>query len=226
MDGNGRWATARGKPRLWGHKAGAKSIENVVKAAIQSSVRYITLYAFSTENWSRPAQEVLGLMALFRCNARRQVASLIKNGVKLSVVGDLTRLPPSLQTALNDAVKKTTNGTRLTLTVALSYSGQDEIVRAFSLFRDDLLGEHTHPAGVAEEVTSATLRRYLWLSSIPEPDLLIRTGGEVRLSNFMLWHLAYTELYFTPTLWPDFSEEDFVLALQEYGFRQRRFGRL
>lgn len=226
MDGNGRWATARGKPGLWGHKAGAKSIEHVIRAAIQSSVRYITLYAFSTENWSRPVHEVMGLMALFRSNARRKVSSLIKNGVRLNVVGDLQRLPSSLQAALHDAVEKTAHGTRLTLTIALSYSGQEEIVRAFSLFRDDLLGEHMHPAGVAEEVTSATLRRYLWLSSIPEPDLLIRTGGEIRLSNFMLWHLAYTELYFTPTLWPDFTEEHFVSALQEYGFRQRRYGRV
>lgn len=226
MDGNGRWATARGKPRLWGHRAGARSIENVVNAAIQSSVPYITLYAFSTENWSRPAQEVMGLMALFRSNARRQVSSLIRNGVKLNVVGDLQRLPLRLQKTLNEAVEKTAQGGTLTLTIALSYSGRDEIVRAFSLFRDDLLGEYPHPAGVAEEVTSATLRRYLWLSSIPEPDLLIRTGGEVRLSNFMLWHLAYTELYFTPTLWPDFTEEHFISALEEYGFRQRRYGRV
>jgi undecaprenyl diphosphate synthase len=226
MDGNGRWATARGKPRLWGHKAGLKSIENVVRGAIQSGVQYVTLYAFSTENWSRPAQEVLGLMAIFRSIARKHVSILIQNGVRLQAVGDLTRLPLSLQKVLKEAVERTADGTQLTLTIALSYSGQDEIVKAFALFRDDILEGHTYPAGVAEEVTSATLRRYLWLSSIPEPDLLIRTGGEVRLSNFMLWHLAYTELYFTPILWPDFTEADFVSALQEYGYRQRRFGRL
>jgi undecaprenyl diphosphate synthase len=226
MDGNGRWATARGKPRLWGHKAGLKSIENVVRAAIQSSVRYVTLFAFSTENWSRPPKEVLGLMAIFRSIARKRLAPLVENGVRLAVVGDIKRLPSTLQKVLHEAVEETARGTQLTLTIALSYSGQDEIVKAFALFRDDVLEEHSHPAGVAEEVTSATLRRYLWLSSIPEPDLLIRTGGEVRLSNFMLWHLAYTELYFTPTLWPDFTEADFISALEEYGFRQRRFGRL
>jgi undecaprenyl diphosphate synthase len=203
-----------------------KSIENVVKAAIQSSIRYVTLYAFSTENWSRPPQEVLGLMAIFRGSARRRVSTLINHGVKLKVVGDLKRLPVSLQKALDDAVDQTANGTKLTLTIALSYSGQEEIVRAFALFRDDILEKGSHLEGAAEEITSETLRRYLWLSSIPEPDLLIRTGGERRLSNFMLWHLAYTELYFTPVLWPDFTQEHFVSALEEYGCRQRRFGRL
>lgn len=218
MDGNGRWATARGLSRSEGHRAGAENISKVVDAAMKLGLKYLTVYAFSTENWKRPEPEVTALMSLLREFAVKQLPDMMKNNVRLRTVGRTHDLPLLSRQALQMAIDKTAGNTGFTLTVALSYGGRAEIVDAVN----KLLKDKRDDAPVTEE----TFRNYLYLPDLPDPDLLIRTGGELRISNFLLWQLSYSELYVTPTFWPDFGEADLRAALASFEGRDRRFGGL
>jgi undecaprenyl diphosphate synthase len=216
MDGNGRWARERGLPRYLGHKAGAESTREVIKTSQQLGIKYLTLYTFSIENWRRPKQEVDFLMTLLRKLIRDEVDSLYKNNVKLDFIGKIDLFPESLFYELKRAKEKTAKCTGLNVILALSYGGRAEILDAVKR----IVTEGVNPDNITEEL----FKKYTYMPDIPEPDLLIRTGGEVRISNFLLWHIAYTELYFTPTLWPDFRKEEYIKILQEYSKRERRFG--
>jgi len=220
MDGNGRWARQRGLPRFAGHQRGVESVRRMVRACSDRGVRYLTLFAFSTENWRRPADEVALLMQLFIAALTNEVRKLHRNGVRLRVVGDTSRFDPKIQSLVESGERLTENNTRLTLTIAANYGGRWDILQAFArLCRE-------HP-GVAErdEITESRLAPYLSMAYAPEPDLFIRTGGESRVSNFLLWQLAYTELYFTDLLWPDFDQAALEAAFAWYRARERRFGR-
>jgi undecaprenyl diphosphate synthase len=218
MDGNGRWAKKRLLPRVAGHRRGLETVRRITRCCIESGVEYLTLFAFSSENWRRPADEVLFLMQLFRRALESEVAKLHQNNIRLRVVGDLTSFEPRLVSLIHEAETLTAANTRLTVTVAANYGGRWDIMQAVNrLFKE-------HPGHVGG-FNEAHLAPYLALAFAPEPDLFIRTGGEKRVSNFCLWHLAYTELYFTDTLWPDFEEAAFGEALASYGARERRFGR-
>ena len=218
MDGNGRWAKKRLLPRVAGHRRGLETVRRVTQRCIEAGVEYLTLFAFSSENWRRPADEVSFLMQLFMRALESEVAKLHQNNIRLKVVGDLTSFEPRLVALIHEAELLTAANTRLTLTVAANYGGRWDIMQAVNrLFRD-------HPSHVGG-FNEAHLAPYLALAYAPEPDLFIRTGGEQRVSNFCLWQLAYTELYFTDTLWPDFEEAAFGAALASYGARERRFGR-
>jgi len=216
MDGNGRWARERGLPRYLGHKAGAESTREVIKTSQQLGIKYLTLYTFSIENWRRPKQEVDFLMTLLRKLIRDEVDSLYKNNVKLDFIGKIELFPESLFYELKRAKEKTAKCTGLNVILALSYGGRAEILDAVKR----IITEGVNPDNITEEL----FKKYTYMPDLPEPDLLIRTGGEVRISNFLLWHIAYTELYFTPTLWPDFRKEEYIKILQEYSKRERRFG--
>ncbi|HVL56410.1 MAG TPA: polyprenyl diphosphate synthase [Burkholderiaceae bacterium] len=221
MDGNGRWATARHLPRVAGHGKGVDAVRKVVEAAARRGVEFLTLFAFSSENWRRPADEVSMLMRLFVSALEREVTQLKANGIRLRVVGDLSAFEPRLQRLIEQAQLQTATNQRMTLTVAANYGGRWDILQAVRrLFseREDLRSE---PQSFCE----GDLAPYLALSHAPEPDLFIRTGGEQRISNFLLWQLAYTELYFTETYWPDFDARELDLAIQSYRRRERRFGR-
>jgi len=218
MDGNGRWAKKRLLPRVAGHRRGLETVRRVTQRCIEAGVEYLTLFAFSSENWRRPADEVSFLMQLFMRALESEVAKLHQNNIRLKVVGDLTSFEPRLVALIHEAELLTAANTRLTLTVAANYGGRWDIMQAVNrLFRD-------HPSHVGG-FNEAHLAPYLALAYAPEPDLFIRTGGEQRVSNFCLWQLAYTELYFTDTLWPDFEEAAFGAALASYAARERRFGR-
>ncbi|MFP3879625.1 MAG: isoprenyl transferase [Dehalococcoidia bacterium] len=218
MDGNGRWARERGLPRLAGHKAGGENIRPVVKTLSDYGVRYVTLYAFSTENWNRPKAEVAGLLSLLGKRIDSETRAFHQENMRLLHVGRLDRLPRRLREKVRAAVELTNHNTGLTLSLAFDYGGRDEIVQAV---------RHIAAAGIpADNIDEAVLARYLYNPDTPDPDLVIRTGGERRLSNFLLWQAAYSELYFTPVLWPDFGPEDVEEALAEYKRRQRRFGRI
>ncbi|MFN2351779.1 MAG: isoprenyl transferase [Kiritimatiellia bacterium] len=220
MDGNGRWARQRGLPRLDGHREGVKSVEAIVRACRHAGVRYLTLYAFSTENWNRPKSEVAGLMRLLRDFLKRHECELHEHRIRLRVLGRLQDLPLAVRHELQRVVRETEPHDAGDLILALSYGSRDEIAHAArSLARQVAAGRLA-----ADAVDEAALAARLYLPEVPDPDLLIRTSGEMRLSNFMLWQLSYAEFYFTETLWPDFREDDFRKALQEYGRRQRRFG--
>ena len=221
MDGNGRWAKAKGLERGEGHREGVSAIRRVVEAASQASVQYLTLYAFSTENWSRPTEEVKGLMDLMVYAIARETADLKKNGVRLRSIGDMDRLPEYARTALEECIRETADGTGLTLVLALSYSSKWEIISATKRIADDVA------KGVLrnEDIKEETLTDYLTTRGLPDPDLLIRTGGEQRISNFLLWQCAYAEFYFTDLFWPDFGEESFYEAILEYQRRERRYGK-
>jgi undecaprenyl diphosphate synthase len=220
MDGNGRWAQKRGLPRLAGHEQGSKSIRACVEAAIESGVEYLTLYAFSSENWKRPAAEVAGLMKLLERFLDEKLKEMLKEGVRLQAIGRLDQLPDACQRKLAAAIAATASNSRLTVVLALSYSGRGEIVEAVrSLVRDAVAGK------IAEDEISLELfSERLYTKGIPDPDLLIRTSGEMRVSNFLLWQLSYTEIHVAAKLWPDFGKEDFVEALNDFGNRNRRFG--
>ncbi len=214
MDGNGRWARERGQPRAEGHRRGAETIENIVSACRDRNVRHLTLYAFSEENWRRPSEEVLALMQLLRHFLSSKRAELIEKKTAFRAIGDLERLPADVRQELWETCEATKGGDRMTLIVALSYGGRQEICRAVN----SLAGR-----GV-KEVTPEIIETALDTSGIPDPDLLIRTSGEYRLSNFLLWQLAYAELYFTETHWPDFTAEELDRAIESFSRRQRRFG--
>jgi undecaprenyl diphosphate synthase len=220
MDGNGRWAQQRGLPRLAGHEQGAKSIRECVDAAIESGVEYLTLYAFSSENWKRPALEVQGLMRLLVRFLEDKLKEMLTEGVRLQAIGRLTELPEICQAKLSEAIAATSANRRLTLILALSYSGRTEIVDAVkSVVRDARAGKL-----VEEDVTQALFNERLYTANIPDPDMLIRTSGEIRLSNFLLWQLSYTEIHVTSKLWPDFRKVDFLNALNDFSQRSRRYG--
>src|SRR3954464_11977115 len=218
MDGNGRWAKRRFPPRAGGHRKGVGAVREVVKACIEQGVEYLTLFAFSSENWRRPADEVSFLMQLFIPALEGEVSKLHENAIRLRVIGDLSSFEPRLITLIQDAETLTAGNTRLTLTIAANYGGRWDIMQAVNR----MLKDHPDRTGGFNE---RHLAPYLTLSFAPEPDLFIRTGGEQRVSNFCLWQLAYSELYFTDVLWPDFDAEAFAAALTSYRERERRFGR-
>jgi len=220
MDGNGRWAQRRGLPRIRGHAAGVESVRAVVRLARKLGISYLTLFAFSEENWQRPRLEVRTLMALLRRYLLREIPEMQENQIALKAIGDLKRLPPAVQQDLAHTMAATAGGDRMVLTLALSYSSRSEIVHAAQTLAQDLLAGLIKP----EQIDAALFCRYLYTADLPDPDLLIRTSGEYRLSNFLLWQSAYTELYVTDTLWPDFKEEEFLKALSEYQQRERRYG--
>ncbi len=220
MDGNGRWARARGLPRTAGHRRGAESVRSAVESARELGVSYLTLYGFSSENWKRPAREVDDLMGLLRLYLRREIKELKRNGVRVRVIGDRERLPADIVELIEGAESGTVVNTVLTLIVALSYGARAEITAAARRIAEDV------KAGILESdaVDEDAFERYLSTSGIPDPDLLIRTSGEQRLSNFLLWQCAYAELVFVDTLWPDFSRDDFEDAILEFRRRERRYG--
>ena len=217
MDGNGRWAMKQQHERLFGHQNAFTAVRQAVEAAVQLGVKYLTLYTFSTENWNRPQAEVDGLMELLIKAVREETKTLMDNNVRLSMIGDLERIPERSRTMLQQCMDQTAGNSAMTLVLALSYSARWEIAQAIKQICVE------RPS--AESVDEETLRRYLTTRDYPDPDLLIRTGGELRVSNFLLWQMAYTEFYFTELLWPDFRHEDFYEAVAEYQRRQRRFGK-
>ncbi len=218
MDGNGRWAKRRFMPRVMGHKQGVEALRKVVKACRDLGVGYLTVFAFSSENWRRPEEEVSFLMALFMKALEREVSKMHQNNIRLKIIGDRSRFNDQLKQSMQDAETLTANNDGLMLTIAANYGGRWDMMNAVhSLLRD-------HP-NLAQSFTEADLQPYLSMSDAPEPDLFIRTGGEQRVSNFMLWQLAYTELYFTETLWPAFDRKELGKAISSYQNRERRFGR-
>lgn len=221
MDGNGRWAQKQSEKRLFGHQHAIQAVNDAVEAAAELEVGYLTLYTFSTENWNRPQDEVDGLMTLLIDVVKEQTERLIKNNIRLLIIGDNSRLPEASRNAIQQCSVDTSSCTGTTLILALSYSSRWEIARALRSLVADAQKGMINPDDVNEE----TLRNYLVTSQIPDPDLLIRTGGELRLSNFLLWQMAYTEFYFTDLLWPDFRKKDFYEAVYEYQNRQRRYGK-
>ncbi|MTJ84096.1 MAG: isoprenyl transferase [Telmatospirillum sp.] len=220
MDGNGRWAQARGLPRTAGHRRGAEAVREAVRSAAALGVSYITLFGFSSENWKRPQGEVRDLMGLLRLYLRNEIRDLHSNGVRLCVVGDRDRLDPDINTLIRDAERKTASNTKLTLILALSYGGRQELVSAARALAEDVKAGRCEPGDIDEQMFSERL----FTAGIPDPDLLIRTSGEKRISNFLLWQCAYAELVFLDVLWPDFSREDLEQAIREYHGRERRYG--
>lgn len=218
MDGNGRWAKKRLLPRIAGHRQGVEAVRDLVKCAQSTGVEYLTLFAFSSENWRRPSDEVNFLMGLFLEALRREVVKLHENNIRFILIGDRTAFDPTLNQAISDAEKLTENNTGLVLTIAANYGGRWDILNAFNCLR-------AKSTDTSMPFTEEMLTPYLSMHFAPEPDLFIRTGGETRISNFLLWQLAYTELYFTEILWPDFDEAEFGKALESFRHRERRFGR-
>ena len=216
MDGNGRWAISRGLPRLAGHKAGTENLRRIIRASVEFGVKYLTIYAFSTENWGRPPEEVDGLMHILEDVIDKELAELNKEGVQLHHIGRLERLAPTLQEKVLDAIELTKNNTRLVLNVAFNYGGRDEIVQAIQ----HMMKDGVHPDDVTDEIVS----RYMYTAGVPDPDLIIRTSGELRVSNFLIWQAAYSEWYITPTYWPDFDKEEYRRALEAFAQRDRRYG--
>ncbi|NOY64730.1 MAG: di-trans,poly-cis-decaprenylcistransferase [Nitrospirae bacterium] len=216
MDGNGRWANLRGLPRVEGHRRGAERTKDIIEASLELGIDVLTLYAFSVENWQRPDEEVSTLMELLKVYLSKELFSLLNKGIRFRVIGDRSRLPQEVKEIICEAEKYTEKGDRLTLVTALSYGGRDEIVRALK----NIISSGYKP----EEVTEQLIDSNLDTSGLPPVDLIIRTSGEMRLSNFLLWQGAYAELYFTETLWPDFSKEEFFYAIQDFQRRERRFG--
>jgi undecaprenyl diphosphate synthase len=220
MDGNGRWAAQRGLPRVAGHKAGAEAVRRAMQAAVDNGVEVLTLYAFSSENWRRSTEEIADLTGLMRFYLERELNSLMKEGVKLRLIGDYSAFGPELVARLEKAIERTSNNKRLTLVVALNYGSRSEITDAARALAKRAVAGEVEPEQIDEQAIAAELDTH----GLPELDLLIRTSGEVRLSNFLLWQAAYAELLFLDTLWPDFDEQAFADALQKFAARQRRFG--
>jgi len=221
MDGNGRWAKLRGKSRIEGHRRGKTSVRVIVEMSRKIGIPFLTLFAFSTENWLRPQDEVCALMGLLEHYLLAEQAKMMRYGIRLQAVGDRDRLPQNVRRTLEDVIRVTSNNKRMTVVLALSYSGRDEIVR----MAKKLAGKVRQGEYRPEEITEAVISAHMDTPEIPDPDLLIRTSGELRISNFYLWQIAYSELYVTPTLWPDFREPEFLQALLEFQRRRRRFGR-
>lgn len=217
MDGNGRWAKSKGKLRIFGHNNGVKAVRDTVEAAAELSIEFLTLYAFSTENWNRPSKEVNALMTLLVSAINKETKTLMDNNIKLITIGDTDSLPSKAKMELAEAIDKTQENTRMTLVLALSYSGRWDILNA--------VNEITKNEEGNEKITEEQFQQYLSTKSVPDPELLIRTSGEYRISNFLLWQIAYSELYFTDTLWPDFRRADLEKAILDYQGRERRFGK-
>jgi undecaprenyl diphosphate synthase len=221
MDGNGRWAKRRGKSRIEGHRRGKTSVRVIVEMSRKIGIRYLTLYAFSTENWFRPHDEVEALMGLLEHYLAAEQAKMMRYGIRLVAVGDRSRLPASVRAILEKVIELTSGNKRMTVVLALSYSGRDEIVRMVRGIAREAYNRKCDPETIDERMVDA----WLDTAGVPDPDLLIRTSGEMRISNFYLWQIAYSELYITSTLWPDFREKEYLQALLEYQRRRRRFGR-
>jgi undecaprenyl diphosphate synthase len=221
MDGNGRWAKDKGEDRLYGHYHGVESVRNIVEGCAELGVQYLTLYTFSTENWDRPTHEVTGIMELLIDTIRKEVAILNKNNIKLHVIGEKDMLPPAAAAELQEALKETAQNTGLNLILALSYSSRTELVNAVKKIAAEVSLGHLTPSNITQEI----LEQYLHTSNFPDPELMIRTSGEFRISNFLLYQLAYAELYFTDTRWPDFRKENLYEAILDYQNRERRFGK-
>jgi undecaprenyl diphosphate synthase len=221
MDGNGRWAKKQGKLRLFGHNNGVSSVRAVTEAAAELGIKFLTLYAFSTENWNRPEEEVKGLMSLLIHTIEAETPTLNKNNVRLLSIGDNSRMPEDVRKRLQSCIDTTKDNTGLTLVLALSYSSRWEITKA----TQDIAKDIASGAIKAEEITEELISGYMCTKNIPDPELLIRTSGEYRISNFLLWQIAYSELYFTEVLWPDFQKEDLYKAIVNYQSRERRFGK-
>ena len=217
MDGNGRWAKSKGKLRIFGHNNGVKAVRDTVEAAAEIGIEFLTLYAFSTENWNRPSKEVNALMTLLVSAINKETKTLMDNNIKLSTIGDTDSLPSKAKKELAEAIDKTKENTRMTLVLALSYSGRWDILNAANEITKKGLGN--------DKITEEQFQQYLSTKSVPDPELLIRTSGEYRISNFLLWQIAYSELYFTDTLWPDFRRADLEKAILDYQSRERRFGK-
>jgi len=217
MDGNGRWAKSKGKLRIFGHKNGVEAVRDTIEGAAEIGIKYITLYAFSSENWNRPEKEVNALMTLLVSAINKETKTLMDNNIQLKTIGDINKLPLKAQKEIQEAITKTKDNTRMTLVLALSYSGRGEILNAVQ----EIIKEGKEP----EEINEDTFQQYLTTKSVPDPELLIRTSGEYRISNFLLWQIAYSELYFTDTLWPDFRRADLYKAILNYQSRERRFGK-
>jgi len=218
MDGNGRWATARGLPRIAGHRAGTESLRRIITACVEFKIPYLTIYAFSTENWGRPMEEVQGILRILEDVIDKELDDLHKEGVQFRLIGHLDKLKPRVRQKVLDAIELTKNNTHLVLNVAFNYGGRNEIICAVRKIIQDKIE--------ANKITEELVSQYLFTAGIPDPDLVIRTSGELRGSNFLIWQSAYSEWYFTPTLWPDFKKEEFKKALIDYSQRNRRFGRV
>jgi undecaprenyl diphosphate synthase len=218
MDGNGRWALSRGLPRLAGHRAGTENLRRVIEACVEFGIQYLTLYAFSTENWGRPMEEVRGLMRILEDVIDRELRELHEEGVQLRHIGRLDRIRPSLKKKVLDAIELTKDNTQLILNIAFNYGGRDEIVWAIR----HIIEDGVDPESVTHELVS----QYLFTAGVPDPDLIIRTSGELRGSNFLIWQGAYAEWYFTPTYWPDFDKKELKTAIDEFSNRERRYGKI
>ena len=223
MDGNGRWAKKRGLPRTMGHKEGCKAIEALVPEAGKLGIKYLTVYAFSTENWKRSEEEVTGLMNLFRYYAMRLLKNAKENNVRIRMIGDRSRFPKDIIESINKLEEETRDNTGLNFVVAANYGGRDEIRRAAMKYRDEVLRAKELGEDISE-LSEADFAKYLDTAEVPDPDLLIRTSGELRLSNFLIWQCAYSEIVITDTLWPDFNRDELVKCIEEYNKRNRRFG--
>ncbi len=220
MDGNGRWAKGRMQPRVFGHKSGVKAVREITEAAAELGVKYLTLYAFSTENWNRPSFEVNTLMRLLVDTIGREVKTLNKNNIRLNAIGDLSKLPTKTRAALLDGIESTKHNTRMDLVLALNYSGRWDILNATKTIAQKVERQELK----VEDITEATYKAALSTAEFPDPDLMIRTSGETRLSNFLLWELSYAEFQFIPTLWPDFTKNHFYECILNYQNKERRFG--
>lgn len=222
MDGNGRWAKQKGLPRVLGHHSGVKSVREVTEAGAQLGVKYLTLYAFSTENWNRPPAEVTALMSLLVETIKGEIRDLNKNGVRLTAIGDIEALPPATLKTLKEGIEKTKDNQRITLVLALNYSAKWEILHATRIIAERVKAGLLNPSDITQDLFEQELSTH----GMPDPELLIRTSGEARLSNFLLWQVAYAELYFTPVFWPDFGQQELYEAILSYQNRERRFGRI
>lgn len=221
MDGNGRWAQGRNQPRLFGHKAGAGSVREIVEVCREIGIEVLTLYAFSSENWNRPEQEVSGLMSILKNYLIAELNRMLDNGIRLRCIGDIAQLPDEPRTTLLDSMERTAGNSDMTLNLALSYGGRDEMTRAIRKIGEDCRSGRLDPQAITEDDITSRLDT----AGLPEPDLLIRTGGEARLSNFLLWQASYAEIYFTEIMWPDFRRVQFLNAINEFQQRERRFGK-
>ncbi len=218
MDGNGRWASKRGLPRLAGHHAGTENLRRIIRASVEFGIKFLTIYAFSTENWNRPREEVEGLMRILEDVIDKELKELNDQGVQIRHLGRLDQLAPALQRKVSQAVDATRGNSQLVLNVAFNYGGRDEVIQAVKhMIRDEI---------PVEDITPELLSQYLYTAGVPDPDLIIRTSGELRISNFLIWQAAYSEWYVTPILWPDFGREEFHKALAEFGRRERRYGKV
>ncbi len=221
MDGNGRWAEKRKKPRLFGHKVGADSVRDIVEVSRQVGIEILTLYAFSSENWNRPNSEVNGLMSILKSYLISELSRMLKNDIRLTCIGDMSKLPDGVRAVLFDSIEKTSGNSSLILNLALSYGSRNELARAAQALAEKCASGALSPA----EITIQMVSDHLYTSGMADPDLLIRTGGECRLSNFLLWQASYAEIYFTDVMWPDFRKKEFLRAIAEFQSRERRFGK-